>query len=232
MDQSIRMLLVRKSARAPFALAFLAAAILHAPEVTNAQSATRSTAQATKKHQSVTRIIVNGRSAYAALLDSAGTNGFLAVTRDQIANTVGLDFSYASPDPANPDLYILFQGSGQIPNSSFTDSASSAQLSVTTPADYPINRCVIDQNTGAATCAPSSPLAFDMTWLQNGFGNIHEQIKRVETLGPVTTKVNAEYTTVTATVNGTWGGRSAPDLSGDLTDSGNKTYIREITIAY
>jgi len=232
MGQSIRMRLVRKAARALLALSFLAAAISSAPEVTNAQYATGSAAQAAKKHQNVTRIIVNGRSATVFLLDSAGTNGFLTVTQDQIANTVGLDFSYATPDAVNPDLMILFQGSGQIPNSSFTESASSAQLSVTTPADYPINRCVIDQNTGYATCAPSSPLAFDMTWLQNGFGNIHEQIKRVETLGPVTTKVNAEYTTVTATVNGTWGGRSAPDLSGDLTDSGGKTYIREITVAY
>ena len=148
MGQPIRMLLVRKAARAPFALTFLAAAILNAPEVTNAQSATRSTAQATKKHQNVTRIIVNGRSAYVGLLDSDGTNGFLTVTQDQLANTVGLDFSYATPDAVNPDLAILFQGSGQIPNSSFTESASSAQLSVTTPADYPINRCVIDNNTG------------------------------------------------------------------------------------
>jgi hypothetical protein len=114
MGHPIRMLLVRKAARAPFALAFLAAAILNAPEVTNAQSATRSTAQATKKHQNVTRIIVNGRSAYVGL-DSDGTNGFLTVPRDQVANTVGLDFSYATPDAVNPDLYILFQGSGQIP---------------------------------------------------------------------------------------------------------------------
>ena len=115
MGQPIRMQLVRKAARALLALSFLAAAISSAPEVTNAQYATGSAAQAAKKHQNVTRIIVNGRSATVFLLDSAGTNGFLTVTQDQIANTVGLDFSYATPDAVNPDLYILFQGSGQIP---------------------------------------------------------------------------------------------------------------------
>jgi hypothetical protein len=50
-------------------------------------------------------------------------------------------------------------------------------------------------------------------------------------MGPVTTKVTADYTMQTAAVNGTWGGRSSPNLSGDLTDSQSKTYIREITVA-
>jgi hypothetical protein len=193
---------------------------------------TGSTERAATKRQQVTRIIVNGRSASVMLLDAAGTNGFLTVTRDQIANTTGLDFSWATPDATNPDLMNLFQGAGQIPNSSFTDSGSSARLSLTTPADYAIYKCVINVNSGDYTCAPTDPLVFDLTWLQNGFGSIHERSKRVETLGPVTTKIDAEYTTVTAPVNGTWGGRSSPDLSGTLTDAGSKTYIREITIAY
>ena len=200
---------------------------------TSTPTSTSSTEQAVKKHQNnVTRIIVNGQSASVPLLDSAGTNGFLTVTRDQVANTTGLDFSWATPDATNADLMILFQGAGQIPNSSFTQNASSAQLSLTTPADYGVFECIVNINTGDYTCAATAPLVFDLTWLQDGFGSIHETTKRVETLGPVTTKVNAEYTTVTATVNGTWGGRSSPNLSGSLTDSGSKTYIREITVAY
>ena len=198
--------------------------------------ATGSSEQAVKKHShpssNVTRIIVNGLSASVPLLDSAGTNGFLTVTRDQVANTTGLDFGWATPDATNADLMILYQGAGQIPNSSFTQSASSAQLSLTTPADYGVFQCIINTITGDFTCAPTAPLVFDLTWLGNGFGSVHEQTRRVEKLGPVTTKVNAEYTQVTATVNGTWGGRSSPDLSGSLTDSESKTYIREITVAY
>ncbi|MBL0219681.1 MAG: hypothetical protein IPQ07_38175 [Myxococcales bacterium] len=191
-----------------------------------------STEAVARKNKTVTSIIVNGRSAYAALLDDQGTNGFLAATRDQVANTSGLDFSWATPDPTNPDLAILYQGAGEIPNAAFTQNGTTATLNLTTPADYPINRCVINMNDGTFTCAASGPLTFNVSWVQNGFGSVHETTKRVETLGPVTTKVKAEFTTVTATVNGTWGGRSSPDLGGDLTDSESKTSIREITVAF
>jgi len=193
---------------------------------------TASSEQAVKKKTStVTKITVNGRSASTFLIDDAGTNGFLTVTEDQVAGTIGLDFSYATPDAANPDLAILFQGAGEIPSGSFAQTASSAHLNLTTPVDYAINRCVININTAEYTCAATTPLAFDVTWAQNGLGSVHEQTRRRETLGPVTTKVNAEFTTVTATVTGTWGGRSAPELTGELTDSESKTYIREITVA-
>jgi hypothetical protein len=195
------------------------------------EEATTSTEQAVKKHQTRTTISVNGRSATVQLLDAEGTNGFLTATEDQIANTVALDFSWATPDPTNPDLAILYQGAGEIPLGAFTQTATSAHLNLTTAADYPINRCVIDLNTGSATCAPGAPLTFDLTWAQNGFGRVEERTKRKEILGPVTTKMNAEFVTVTATINGTWGGRSSPDLGGDLTDSESKTYIREITVA-
>lgn len=198
---------------------------------TTADEGTGSTEQAVKKQKTVTVIKVNGKSATAMLLDAQGTNGFLAATEDQIEHTVALDFSWATPDPMNPDLAVLYQGAGEIPLSAFTQTATSAHLDLTTAASFPINRCVIDLNDGTATCETSGPLTFDMTWAQNGLGRIEEKTKRKEILGPVTTKMNAEFVTVTASVNGTWGGRSSPNLSGDLTDSESKTYIREITVA-
>ncbi len=178
-----------------------------------------------------TTILVNGRSASVNLVDDAGTNGFLTVTQDQIANTTALDFSYATPDATNPDLAILYQGAGAIPNSAFTQGTSTAHLALTTPVDYAITRCVVNLNTGDFACAPSTALTFDLTWLRNGFGTVHEKTRRVETLGPVTTKVNAEFSTATASVDGTFGGRTASSLSGELTDSESRTYIREITVA-
>ncbi len=191
------------------------------------------TAQAEQavKQKTVTEIRVNGRSVFAALLDAQGTNGFLAATEDQIAHTFGLDFSWATPDATNPDLAILYQGAGEIPAGAFTYSNTTAQLNLSTPASYPVTRCEINLNDGTFTCAPSGPLSFAMTWAVNGFGQVEEKIKRKEIMGPVTTKVTAEFTMRTANVNGTWGGRSSPNLNGDLTDSNSKTYIREITVA-
>jgi hypothetical protein len=183
-----------------------------------------------KKHKTVTEIKVNGRSATAQLLDAQGTNGFLTATEDQIAHTFGLDFSWATPDPMNPLVAILYQGAGEIPPGTFTYSGTTARLNLTTPAAYPVIRCEIDLDNGTSTCAPSGPLTFNMTWTANGFGRIEEKLKRKEVMGPITTKVNAEFTLQTANVNGTWGGRSSPNMNGDLTDSESKTYIREITI--
>lgn len=182
-------------------------------------------------NKTVTNISVNGRSTYAALLDAEGTNGFLAATEDQIAQTFGLDFSWATPDPLNPLSAILYQGAGEIPAGAFTYSGTSAHLNLTTPATYPVTRCVINLDDGTYTCAPSGPLTFNMTWTANGFGRVEEKVKRKEVLGPVTTKLTAEYTMLSANVNGTWGGRSSPNLGGDLTDSESKTYIREITVS-
>lgn len=56
----------------------------------------------------VTRIKVNGQSADTFLHD-ADTNatGGLNDSKDRIANTSGLDFSYAFPHATDPDLVIL-----------------------------------------------------------------------------------------------------------------------------
>lgn len=185
---------------------------------------------AKKKNKTVTEIKVNGRSATAQLLDAQGTNGFLTATEDQIAHTFGLDFSWATPDPNNPSFAIFYQGAGEIPAGAFTYTGTTARLVLTTPADYVVTRCVINLDDGTSDCAPSGPLSFNMTWTVNGFGRIEEKTKRKEIMGPVTTKTNAEFVLQTTNVNGTWGGRSSPNMNGDLTDSESKQYIREITL--
>ena len=165
------------------------------------------------------------------LFDPDGTNGFLTVTEDQINHTAGLDFSYATPDPSDPDFADLYQGAGDIPTSAYTHSNTAAHLSLTTPPPF-VTHCRVDLLNGTFVCEEAAPLTFDLSWAQDGFGRIHEVTKRDEAMGPVTTKVKAEFTTVTARVSGTWGGHTSSSLSGDLTDSESRTYIREITTAF
>ena len=191
---------------------------------------TGSTEQLVQGNKTV--INVNGNSASVMLFDTDGTNGFLTVTEDQVAGTSALDFSYATPDPNDPNFAILYQGAGQIPNSAYTNNGTSASLNFTTGGDFEATRCVVDLTFGTFVCAPAEPLTFDLTWTQNGFGSIHEKCKREETMGPVTTKMKTEFTTVTANVNGTYGSHTASNLSGELTDSESRTYIREITTLF
>jgi len=178
-----------------------------------------------------TTIRVNGQSASVLLVDADGTNGFLTVTEDQINATTGLDFSWATPDPADPDFADLYQGAGEIPNTAYAHTATTAHLALTTPPPF-VTHCRVSLVTGEFTCEEAAPLTFDLTWSVNGFGSIEEKIKRTERLGPVTTKYSAEYTSLTATVSGSYGGHTATNLNGDLTDSQSKTYIREITTAF
>jgi len=178
----------------------------------------------------VTKIRVNGLSSDTFLFDGdTGTNGFLNVGRDEIANTTTIDFSYATPDTADPEIVILVQGSGEIPNSAFTTSATTAHLAVTTP--FPSHRCVVNIITAVFVCDDGDPITFDLTWVKNGFASIHEKTQRTETYGPVTTKFKGEYVSVAANVNGTWTGHIASDMFGNLVDSKGNTNIREITLA-
>ncbi|MBA3465085.1 MAG: hypothetical protein H0T46_34445 [Deltaproteobacteria bacterium] len=194
------------------------------------EPSTATTQQAIGGHTTVIR--VNGSSATVLLVDDDGTNGFLTVTEDQISGTSALDFSYATPDPTNPDIAILYQGAGQIPNSAYTQGGTSASLDFTTGGSFEATRCVVNLVTAEFECAPAEPLTFDLTWTQNGFGSVHEKCKRTETMGPVTTRINSEFTTVTATVDGAWGAHSSTDLNGELTDSQSRTYLREITTLF
>jgi hypothetical protein len=179
----------------------------------------------------VTKITVIGRFAELFLSDG-DTNGQLTASQDRIANTSAVDFSYASPDPANADQVILIQGAGEIPNSALTLTSSSAHLAVTT--SFPINRCIINLVTGQGTCGIAAPSSFNLTWVKNGFGSLSQKEMFRQTLGPVTTKFQGSFVSVTADVNGTWDGHTTvagPNAGGDLLDTQNTTIIREVTLA-
>lgn len=182
-----------------------------------------------------TTIRVNGRSASMFLVDGDGTNGFLNVGEDQIANTVALDFSYGTPHPIDPDLFLLVQGAGEIPNSAFTITPNptsahfaSGHLAVTTPDSYFVNQCVLNLVTAEYVCEAGPPVTFDLTWVKNGIGTVREQLHRHETFGPFTTTFHGAYTSVTATVNGTWDGFTSAGMAGDLLDTQGRTGMREI----
>jgi hypothetical protein len=178
-----------------------------------------------------TTIKVNGLSVNVLLSTGnaiGDTNGFLAASKDQIANTSALDFSYAFQDPANPDLAILFQGAGAIQNSDFTVTSDSAHLAVTTP--FEVTRCVVNLIDGTFVCNPTTPIKFDLTWVRNGFATIFEKSKRIETLGPLTTRIQGEFTSRTASVNGTWDVFTADENLGHLVNTQSTTVIREITM--
>src|SRR5262249_58049418 len=123
-----------------------------------------------------TKITVNGRAAETFLNDpDFNTNGGLTASKDQVANTSALDFSYAFTDPTNPDQVILIQGAGEIPNSAFTITSTTAHLVVTTTSSFLVIRCVINLNTGFFECDPTTPKSFDLTWGVNGFGSTDEK---------------------------------------------------------
>ena len=177
----------------------------------------------------MTKIKVNGLSADTFLTDDPGhTYGFLNASRDQLANTSALDFAHATPDPADPDIVILIAGAGEIPNSAFVRTATSAHLALTTP--FPVTRCVVDTVTSTFDCNPYVPYRFDLTWTLNGFSSVNEKVKRTETLGPLETKFEGEFSQLSAKVSGTWTGHTVGNMMGNLVDTRNTTAIREITM--
>ncbi len=194
----------------------------------SASQASMETSQAPKGGTKTT-IRVNGRSADMFLIDiDTGTNGFLNASKDQIANTSALDFSYVTPDATDPDIVILIQGAGEIPNGSFTITSTSAHLQLTTP--FPVNRCVVNTIDGTFTCAPTTPSTFDLTWTKNSVGSLFQKITTIQTLGPVTTRVKGQFSSLMASVDGTWDGHLADGQSGNLVDSHSKTVTREVSI--
>ena len=84
--------------------------------------------------------------------------------RDEIANTTTIDFSCATPDTVDPEIVILVQGSGEIPNGAFNISATTARLAVTTP--FPSHRCVVNIITDVFDCDDGDPITFDLTWVK------------------------------------------------------------------
>jgi hypothetical protein len=176
----------------------------------------------------VTRIHVNGRFADVLLDEGDSTNGFLNASKDQLANTTGLDFGYAEPHPTDPDIAVIIQGSGQIPNGSFSVNGQAAALHVTTA--FPISRCEVNQVTGEFTCGDGTAIRFDLSWVNDDFGDIQEKTKRKQVFGPVTTRFEGEFKQRTASINGTWTGHTGVDMSGNLLQTVNTTITREITM--
>jgi hypothetical protein len=175
----------------------------------------------------VTKIKVNGRFAYA-LLNDGETKGFLNASKDEITNTSALDFAYAYPNPANSDFVVLVQGAGEIPNSAFTITATSAGLSVTTP--FPIIRCDVNLIDASFFCDYTTPSTFEVTWTADGFGSVVERTQRTETFGPVSIRSQGEYTERSATVNQKWDGHFNADATGNLLDTRGITFLREVAL--
>lgn len=181
------------------------------------------------KPSKTTKIYVNGLFAEMLLVDAAtSTNGFLAVSKDSVENTTAIYFSYASPDPSDPDhVAILIQGAGLIPNNAFAITSTTAHVAITTP--FAVNRCAINTFDGTFFCTVLPSSRFDLTWTANGYGTVTEKAKRIETLGPVTTKSQGEFKSRTAMVVGTWDGHVAHNEPGTLLETQGFTAIREIT---
>jgi hypothetical protein len=125
---------------------------------------------------SVTTIRVNGDGSLANFYDPSTDNqGFVYAARDQATNISSLDFSYVTPT-SDPDIVILVQGAGEIPNSAFEMTKTTAHLSVVTP--FRVIRCEIDRVTADFSCVDTDPIAFDLTWVVNGFFTVQEHVSR------------------------------------------------------
>jgi hypothetical protein len=202
-----------------FALALLAGSTVVSAQTWEAASSATAT---------VTRLRVNGLSSDTSFADAdTGTNGFLNVGRDEIAGTTALDFSYATPT-ADPDIILLIQGAGEIPNSAYTTTHTTAQLTVVTP--FPVIRCDVNFVTAEFSCVDGNPVTFDLTWTLNGFSLVQEHVNRTETIGPLSIRSNGSYVQRSALVNGAWTDNVATNMSGNLLDTRNVTVLREITI--
>ncbi len=186
-------------------------------------------AEASERRQNVTRIRVNGQASDVFLFDpNTGAQGGLNVSRDEITNTTAIDFSYASPT-SDPDIIILTQGAGEIPNSAYTQTDTGARL-LLAATPFPVQVCTVNLITAEFSCVEGAPISFDLTWEANGFSIVEERCHRTETLGPLTTRTRGEFVERSAVVNGTWNGNSGENMSGHLTDTKESTVIREITM--
>jgi hypothetical protein len=152
----------------------------------------------------------------------------LIVTRDVIANTTSLNFGYRFLDPndSNQTIYIIGD-EGEIPNSTFTINSTSAQLRVTTPDSYAVTRCVVNNDTGDYTCAPSGPSTFNLTWIEDGSLALEGNVTRFETSESWMVRTRGRFEQVNANVSGMWDEHSSANMTGFLTNSENATLFRE-----
>jgi hypothetical protein len=84
--------------------------------------------------------------------------------------------------------------------------------------------------TADFSCEDTDPIAFDLTWVVNGFATVYEHISRKETFGPLTVRFTGSHHQRSALVNGTWTDNTAVDNYGTLLDTGGMTVLREITM--
>jgi hypothetical protein len=95
---------------------------------------------------------------------------------------------------------------------------------------FEVTRCDVNIIDGTFVCNPTNPITFDLTWTVDGFGTVFEKTKRTETFGPVSTKFQGEFSSLTATVNETWDGHTNANATGYLGDTKGTTIIREVTL--
>jgi hypothetical protein len=191
-----------------------------------ASPASLQTVQAARGYQAV-NYKMNGRQAFAGYDDGEQTLT-LTVTQDEIANLTTLFFAYSFPDPNDSNLRIVVLGEeGQIPNSAFSMNASSARLTLTTPDTYPVTRCVVNDETGEYSCAPTLPSTFDLAWREDGMSHEHLSSTLVETQDSQAWRTIGRAEILSAEVTGTWDGRTGTDGIGMLLDNENSTLLRE-----
>lgn len=203
----------------------IASVILLAGACADPSEPTSSTAQ---EVTTVTRIKIRGDFAETFLNDPTGFNGGLTASRDLVAGTTSLDFNYASVSPADPNVVILVQGAGQIPDASFAISKTTAHLAVTTP--FPATRCEINTQTGDSTCTTIGPSTFDVSWVKNGFETDVDNDHNKSIIGPITTISHGRFTRVSASTNGTWDGHTTvADSQGFLENTRQTIVTRDIS---
>lgn len=189
----------------------------------------------------VTTMRMSGRSADIILFDAErNINGFLNASKDNITGNTFLEFGYSTAHLTDPDILVIFQGFGEIPDTGFTITSVSAQLAsanlaVTTPDSFLVNYCEVNQTNGEFFCVlTDDTFTFDLTWIKTSFGMVQEKVNRIVTFGPITTKFQGQFVSFTANVNGTWSDRlgvtNVSNLAGNLTDSQNSSVFREITV--
>ncbi len=189
----------------------------------------QSSALLDEKRQQTTRIRTNGEAADTLLFDPVtGATGGLNVSVDEIANTTFLDFSYVTPT-SDPDIIILTQGAGEIPNSAYTQTDTTAHL-LLAATPFPVTECTVNTVTAEFTCVEGDPIAIDLTWQANGFSLVEERCQRTEVIGPLTIRTKGEFVERSALVSGTWNGHAGENMSGHLTDTRESTVLREITM--
>lgn len=179
----------------------------------------------------VTRMDMSNRW-YSTSLDDAvtGASGSVSVSVSEDTGSVWLDFRYVGPDPAYPDLWVFKLAIGQIPADALTFDRTSAHLALTTPTFITTIRCGPDPYTGEYDCLPTGPMTLDLTWVADGLYSYSAKVKSVETFGPLTTRFQGDYGSVSAPASGTWEGMTSYNAQGWISESRDKTSYREVTI--